>query len=336
MLASYASSVGTVIDWSEEEWPNGRYTGALVLEPLMGLHHDVSVLDVGAMYPSIMIDANVSMETMRTCRLDAEGSTDAVNDTVVDWDHRLVYVQADGLRSQVLRQPVGIVGRALVHLIETRKRAGKKTPTGWALKIGTNSMYGALGSSTSRLQSFSGASAVTAIGRMITILASSLAKAMGFATIYGDTDSVFLTKVSMNHITVQHYLNTIHLVLLHTPFRSVKMEYEKSFDSFISVKPKMYYGTLRDGTEGTKAEVKGLAPVRKDRPEIVRRLVSEVCKHICTYGADAAEYGVMMLVSDDTSKIESGEATVSTISRSRTRAARVCPVSLDMRRIGLA
>ena len=51
MLASYAVSIGKMIDWSEE-WPETRYTGALVLHPVPGLYNDVHVLDVGSMYPA--------------------------------------------------------------------------------------------------------------------------------------------------------------------------------------------------------------------------------------------------------------------------------------------
>ncbi|KAF8516072.1 hypothetical protein JB92DRAFT_3312587 [Gautieria morchelliformis] len=71
----------------------------------------------------------------------------------------------------------------------------------------------------------------------------SVASALGFEVIYRDTDSVFLTKVSRHHITVDNYLNTLHL---HTPS-----------------------GNLRQ-------EIKGLAPVRKDRPKVAQVLVSEL------------------------------------------------------------
>ncbi|KAF8524173.1 hypothetical protein JB92DRAFT_2881385 [Gautieria morchelliformis] len=53
---------------------------------------------------------------------------------------------------------------------------------------------------------------ITAIGRFITVLAGSVASALGFEVIYGDTDSVFLTKVSRHHITADNYLNTLHCV----------------------------------------------------------------------------------------------------------------------------
>jgi len=335
MLASYAINMGCVVDWSDEKWPMRRYTGALVLKPKLGLHTEVSVLDVGAMYPSIMIDANISIETVYD-DYSSDGSDDGsdregrTSEDQISWDDAYTYVYADGMRSRISREPEGIVVGALRHLISTRRKVGKKTPTGWALKIGTNSMYGALGAKTSKIQSYRGASAVTAIGRLITTVLASTAHVMGFEAVYGDTDSVFLTKRSRYYITVDDYLRTVHLVLAHTPFSSVRLEFEKKYESLIIVKPKMYYGVSRGELGSDVVEVKGLASSRKDRPPMVRRLVSEVCFHICKHGVRDSVEGVAMLVADDIAKVQLGQATLEECSIERRKGGMTYLVHKDL------
>ena len=323
MLASYAVSIGRMIDWSDEEWPETRYTGALVLHPVPGLYNDVYVLDVGSMYPSLMIDANVSMETVshaEDLEQDWEENPHCVtSDTVVDWNDDFVFVSSDGISSKSSLHPTGITAGALRYLISTRVKVGKRTPAGWALKIGTNSIYGALGAKTSKLQSYRAASMTTAMGRFVTVLASSTASFMGFDVIYGDTDSVFLVKRSRHHVTVRHYLDTLHCILDNTPFRSVRLELEKTYGSLISVKPKMYYGFVRSEGGDMKREIKGLAPVRKDRPRITQSLVDDVCEHICSYGTSLSLPGVRLLVADSDAKVFMGMATIDECSIERRR-----------------
>ena len=301
LLASHAVSSGVMIDWSEEEWPDAKYTGAMVIKPAPGFYRDVYVLDVGAMYPSVMVDANVSMETVEPCKLDVALPDDpALRQvyTTMSWDDQFTYVLADGMRSRTRKSPPGIVVSALKHLVATRKRVGKKTPHGWALKIGANSVYGALGASTSKLQSYRGASMVTAIGRIITSTAAGIAELMGFQVIYGDTDSVFISKRQLSHITVEHYLATLHLVFDYMTLPSIRLELEKEFKSFIIMGKKMYYGTLvkPDGSHAT--EVKGIAAVRKDRVQIARTVSSAVCESICQLGPEAAIEDVSEIVAE--------------------------------------
>jgi len=327
MLASYAVSVGKMIDWSEEEWPETKYTGALVLSPTPGLHKGVYVLDVGSMYPSVMIDANISMETVSCTDVGTDSDAGEVDitsqvvtpNTTVDWNSDFVFVTSDGIASKSSLSPIGLAAGALRQLISTRIKVGKRTPTGWALKIGTNSMYGALGARTSKLQSYRAASMTTAIGRFISVLASSVASVLGFKVIYGDTDSVFLTKVSKRYITVGNYLSTLHCILDNTPFVSVRLELEKTYSSLISVKPKMYYGLVHGPNGDLRREIKGLAPVRKDRPKLAQILVDEVCEHICTYGIRNGLPGVTSLVADDDAKVATGFATVEECSMEKRR-----------------
>lgn len=317
MISSYALSQGAVIDWSSEAWPADRYEGALVLPPQSGFYKDVHVMDVGAMYPNIMIDCNISIETVRSIDHAIRGwsernvadyrmtqdeirTSKAHRETRVSWSDSAIVVIADGMISSISRSKQGAVVEVLKHLIASRKAVGKATPRGWAFKIATNSIYGALGASTSKLQCYRGAGAVTACGRVITSLASAVSEALGFEVIYGDTDSVF---VSPRHdrskaLGPEGLLAILHRILDFTPFGSIRLEHEKTYTSFISIKRKMYYGTKVSPQGDIAREVKGIAAARKDRIPIVRELITAVCNLICDLGPAASFPKVAAIVDD--------------------------------------
>nr|QBH67428.1 DNA polymerase [Ustilago esculenta] len=288
MISSYALSQRALVDWSPEVWPSDRYEGALVLPPKSGFYRDVHVMDVGAMYPNIMIDCNISIETVRSIdhairgwsqqNADAYALTQdqirtskALRETRVPWSDFAIVVVADGMMSLISRSKQGAVVNVLRHLIASRKAVRKSTPKGWAFKIATNSIYGALGASTSKLQCYQGAGAVTACGRVITSLASTVSEALGFEVIYGDTDLAF---VSPKHHSSQvlgpsGLLTILHRILDFTPFGSIRLEHEKTYSSFISIKHKMYYGTKLSQSDVNIREVKGVAAARKDHIPII-------------------------------------------------------------------
>ncbi|CAI7888465.1 unnamed protein product [Closterium sp. NIES-53] len=65
LASSHVLSTGYVFDWAPEDvdQDGGKYRGAWVLDPVPGVHGPVAVCDVSSMYPTIMRDLNVSMET---------------------------------------------------------------------------------------------------------------------------------------------------------------------------------------------------------------------------------------------------------------------------------
>lgn len=64
MVSSYSLGKGYCIDWSSEDYLSRAYEGGFVMKPKRGFHKNVYILDIAAMYASIMIGANVSCETI--------------------------------------------------------------------------------------------------------------------------------------------------------------------------------------------------------------------------------------------------------------------------------
>src|SRR5437867_12205301 len=90
------------------------YKGAIVLEPSVGLHDNVAVLDFSAMYPSLMVKYNISPDTL----VDRGG--DGVFEVPEDGHH-------------FRKSPPGFYKIVLSQVIasrQTAKRQGAKTPRG--------------------------------------------------------------------------------------------------------------------------------------------------------------------------------------------------------------
>ncbi|KAG0910059.1 hypothetical protein G6F33_008232 [Rhizopus arrhizus] len=281
MISSYALEQKMVIDWSPEPPLNRKYEGALVIAPTRGYHRDVSVMDIAAMYPSIMIGANISPETVMeyicgSGQRSSHSPGPELGHNALWWNDDNIVVRIDGTEVVIDRTPVGVSSAILTHLIKTRKSVGKKTEMGWTLKIGANSLYGAMGATTSGLHTFSGAACVTAIGRWLITVIISCAGIMGFDVLYGDTDSVFVKPRSAKTVSTDTFLTVVHRILDFTPFHTIRLEQENTFEHIILIEPKLYYARI-----GNKTIIKGMAPVRKDRIPLVKDAIKNICAIVC-------------------------------------------------------
>lgn len=143
--------------------PNGKrsdkvesYSGALVIEPVSGLHEDVYVLDVKSMYPSIVLKYKIDI---------ANFNGEVLPYLMEYWVNKKMEYEKKGDK----------VGREVAKLI-------------------TNSGYGQFGYSPFRFYDKEKAEMITQKGREVIMTASSLAKKDGWEVIYGDTDSLFVKK----------------------------------------------------------------------------------------------------------------------------------------------
>ncbi|TDH71627.1 uncharacterized protein CCR75_003546 [Bremia lactucae] len=291
MASSFALSKHMIIDWSSEGWEEIRYKGALVLEPIAGFHRDVTVLDFASMYPSIMIGANISTETISRV-IDEDLRHAIVNafnlsrpnddgDVNMAWDDSYIYMRSSDVIFMIDRKKDGITRMMCSELITKRRSLpDKNSPEGWTLKIGTNSIYGVFGASTSGLSCKLAAVAVTAIGRFLLSSLVELARENGLEVLYGDTDSVFIKRSSGSQTNPMGLIDIYHDWAKQTPFEAVRLEHDKTYSDLILVKPKIYYGKMADKSDAS-AIMKGMASKRRDRPDIARDTLRTVCEEIC-------------------------------------------------------
>lgn len=160
------------------------YEGAFVLEPARGLHENVISLDFASMYPSIMVNFNISP------------------DTLVKGKCEDCYV-APEVGHKFRKSPDGFFKRILTMLIERRREIKRKmkelNPDSedyklldikqQTLKVLTNSFYGYTGWNLARWYCRECAEATTAWGRYFIRKAVKIAESRGFEVLYGDSVS---------------------------------------------------------------------------------------------------------------------------------------------------
>ncbi|KAJ2993334.1 hypothetical protein HDV02_002482 [Globomyces sp. JEL0801] len=325
ITSTYCLSQNAVMDWSIEPPKYGKYKGAYVVSPEAGLYDNVLVYDFASLYPSIMISANISTEsvdsiltsTFHNAMYDLSYDYTMQEDSVC-WTHECIFVGFKDHVSVIYREPEGVQCALLNTLISTRRtikksNAGKDTSLSYAMKICANSLYGAMGSSTSGLCSFYGASSITTIGRWLLSVAIGISRSIGCTVVYGDTDSVFIVCPS-NIASDETFTKIFHSIMKYTPFGNIKLEFERRFHKLIMLKRKMYFGSsLNKGLYSYMA--KGIAVRRKDRTLLSRLTLNRVCEIITSNSKLEAEKLIADILLHLLMYIDSRKYTVSECSK---------------------
>lgn len=256
LLLSEARKLGEIAP-NAREAPLESYEGAFVIEPERGLHENVAELDFASMYPSIMIAYNVSPDTLAV-----EG--DCFVAPEVGYKFR--------------KQPDGFFRRILKMLIERRREIKKQMKEikdsdpryklldikQQTLKILTNSFYGYMGWIGARWYCRECAEATTAWGRHFIKTSAKIAQDLGFRVLYGDTDSIFVSKPGLGikelESEVEKLISEISKKL------PVQIELDELFKTIFFVEKKRYAGLTADD----KVLVRGLEVRRGDWCELAK------------------------------------------------------------------
>jgi DNA polymerase I len=258
------------------------YKGAIVLEPSVGLHDNVAVLDFSAMYPSLMVKYNISPDT-----LVSQGG-DGVFD-VPEVGHHF------------RKTPPGFYKIVLSQLIASRqaaKREAAKTPRGTpehrilkarekATKVITNATYGYAGWAGSRWYSREVAESAAALGRDTINKSIDIAKNLGLKVLYGDTDSLF---VGNEEKLVNQFIKEIDKNL------GLEINLGQLYKRILFTEAKKKYAGLLDDGE---LDVVGMEAIRGDWSNLARSVQNEVLKLVLQDGNPArARSYVTSLVKD--------------------------------------
>lgn len=258
------------------------YKGAIVLEPSVGLHDRVAVLDFSAMYPSLMVKYNISPDTL------VERAGEDVFE-VPEVGHHF-RTNPPGLYKIVLSQ--------LIASRQAAKREAAKTPRGTpehkilkarekATKVITNATYGYAGWAGSRWYSREVAESAAALGRDTINKSIDLAKELGLKVLYGDTDSLFVEykETLVNQFIKEIYRNLGLEINLGQLYKRILFTEAK----------KKYAGLLDDGV----LDVVGMEAIRGDWSNLARNVQNEVLKLVLEdANPSRAKSYVMNLVKD--------------------------------------
>lgn len=247
--------------------------GGHVFEPVIGVHDNVWVFDYKSLYPSIM----------RTFNIDPLGFLDEARAAEVG-TAAITVVTGVGFKRED-----AILPRMLDDLFpkrEAAKQAGDDVAS-QAIKILMNSFYGVLGTPACRFHNPDIANAITGMGRHFLQWSKAWFENKGYAVLYGDTDSVFVSSgitdpdeakivglrlvSEMNQEVADYIRAEWHLE------SRLELEFEKLY-------VRLFLPSIRHGTSGAR---KRYAGVRHGSPtgeiefvgmEVVRRDWTELAK----------------------------------------------------------
>jgi DNA polymerase I len=236
-----------------------KYRGGLVVEPALGIHFNVVVVDFASLYPSIIKVHNLSYETVNCPHQSCMNDSDQHIPGTTHW----ICKEKRGLTSLL----IGSLRDLRVNYYKYLSR-DKTIPVeeqqlynvvSQAIKVILNASYGVMGAEIFPLYCLPVADATAAIGRTTTTKTIEKCKDVGIDVIYGDTDSLFLknpSSTSVEEISVWARNNL-----------GIDLEIDKQYRYVVfSDLKKNYLGVLADGT----VDVKGLTGKKSHTPPFIR------------------------------------------------------------------
>jgi DNA polymerase, archaea type len=260
----------------EQELSDLEYTGGSVLRPKKGFYHNLIVVDVASLYPTMAILHNISFDTINCecCKNDPDAriDRDIIKDCIVEKEY------------WVCRENEGAFPKKLRIFREERlkqKRLGDNNIKQLALKILINGGYGVFGNRFFKYYDPRVAELIAACGRYVLSKMQEIATNLGFDIVYGDTDSLFLNHVGSNG-TAQVISKFRHEC---TRLLGIEVEHAKTYQTaIISDKKKHYVGWT--GTQGKEPDIVGMEGDKNDRPKWVNSIFRQTVHDILTNSND--------------------------------------------------
>jgi DNA polymerase I len=234
-----------------------KYKGAIVVEPVPGVHFNVAVMDFPSLYPSIIKVWNLGYQSILCSHTECRSN-------IIPGTPHWVCTKKRALESLL----IGSLRDLRVQWYKPKSKDKLLTAdlrswyniTQGALKVILNASYGVFGAETFDLYCPPVAEATAAIGRHSITQILNEAKRLGIEVLYGDTDSLFLKNPSKQQIEE----------LAHWTEQQLKMslDVDKVYRyAVFSSRKKNYLGVLEDGT----VDVKGLTGKKKHIPIFIKK-----------------------------------------------------------------
>jgi len=268
-----ARARGRVAPSVDPEATAAGIAGGLVLDSRPGLYRNILVFDFRSLYPSLIRTFNIDPMTF----VPPGAATARVQCTPSGAGFRL--------------DEEGILPALVARLWEERSacKARGDAIGSQATKILMNSLFGVLGSPVSRLFSPPVANAITASGRWVIEQAAAHVRSLGYAVIYGDTDSLFVDCGEDDTNRARERGEALRDAVAAAVARVVtaefgcashlELEFEKVYDRFFM--PEVRGGQAGSkkryaGMVGERLELVGLEAVRRDWSSVARRFQREL------------------------------------------------------------
>jgi len=237
--------------------------GGFVYEPEVGVHDDVGEVDFASMYPTVMVNNNISAETI-LCKCCPNSK-----------------LRIPELGYNICEKKTGIVPKALEPVIKKRlhyKELKSETEDERLREIYDNrqtalkwilvTCFGYLGYRNARFGTVDGHIGVCAFGREAFLKASRIVEEKGFRIIHGIVDSLWLKKKDATNEEYQELCKEI------SEETNIPLNFEGRYRWIVFLSSRMhpnvgvlnrYYGVMETG----KIKARGLEVRRRDTPPFV-------------------------------------------------------------------
>jgi DNA polymerase I len=237
--------------------------GGFVYEPIVGIHDDVGEVDFSSMYPSIMVNNNISAETV-LCQCCPDS-----------------HLRIPELDYHICEKREGVVPKSLRLILQKRllyKHLKDETSDPQIREIYDNrqvalkwilvTCFGYLGYRNSKFGTIDGHIGVCAFGRDAFLKSARTAEAEGFEVVHGIVDSLWLKKKDASIDDYKKYCNRISGEI------GIPLNFEGKYKWTVFLPSKMhpnigvlnrYYGVMESG----KLKVRGLEIRKRDTPKFV-------------------------------------------------------------------
>ena len=248
------------------------YTGGYVIEPTKGYYQQpVYVLDVKSLYPTMMINHNISFDTVNCdcCKDDSEAKVSSEIMNIIN--EGLTEEEKRDQTYWICKKKTGIIPKLLSKFRDERFRQQElgNTSMQLALKNLINGIYGLFGTDFFEFADYRVAELTTAFGRKVLQYMKETAKEVyNFEVIYGDTDSIFVTNI-IDIDLIDKFITECWIV------DEVDVEVDKVFTKFLITKKKHYIGIYEDSNK--EPEIKGMEGIKSDRPPWIQKLEKTIC-----------------------------------------------------------
>ena len=239
-----------------------KYKGAIVVDPVPGVHFNVAVMDFASLYPSIIKVHNLGYQTL-LCN-HPECKQNKVPETT-HW----ICTKNKALESLL----IGSLRDLRVKWYKQKAKDKTLPPDvqSWyavipsALKVVLNASYGVFGSPAFGLYCPPVAEATAAIGRHVITQTIEKARSLGVEVLYGDTDSVFLKNPSPEQVKILAEWSITKM--------GMELEVEKWYRyAVFSSRKKNYLGILKGGG----VDVKGMTGKKRHIPPYIKKAFFEL------------------------------------------------------------
>lgn len=287
MLAIGKEEIGKAGDILSTSTTGKRYSGAIVLEPIKGVHYNIIVADIASLYPQMIVVNNLCYTTMNCGHLECKQNriiveeakllgTEEINGKKIEkWSQEKshhVCTKQMGIYPPL----IGLIKDIRVYYYKKLKIKDMiaKVVEQW-LKVVINASYGVGGFKGFPFFCGPQAECVTATGRDTLLSIKKMIEDEGGIVYYGDTDSVFFTGM-----TEEHFMSKIR--------RQINDKYEVDAEieetGVINLLHRKKNYVIIEEKNGVLDEIiKGLVGKKRDTPQIIRKAFDEWIEVIKKY-----------------------------------------------------